>query len=161
MNRLTETAVIRHQPAIAIILSNATCDCAGNARSDTKKKLYSLDEYIRKVWAYTDGVTAFLEYRREKEEFEFLKKHNPHLVSRQGLCYGGSGGIRTHVPSRTTAFRVRLVATTSIRFHSSSIIKHFHGQSQEKPHRPLDLTFGQIDIMNNFLTNLTNYLKKN
>ena len=29
---------------------------------------------------------------------------------------GGSGGIRTHVPLRTTAFRVRLVMTTSIRF---------------------------------------------
>lgn len=27
---------------------------------------------------------------------------------------GGEGGIRTHVPLRTTAFRVRLVMTTSI-----------------------------------------------
>ena len=32
------------------------------------------------------------------------------------LLLGGSGGIRTHVPLRTTAFRVRLVMTTSIRF---------------------------------------------
>ena len=31
---------------------------------------------------------------------------------------GGSGGIRTHVPLRTTAFRVRLVMTTSIRFQA-------------------------------------------
>ncbi len=30
---------------------------------------------------------------------------------------GGSGGIRTHVPLRTTAFRVRLVMTTSILLH--------------------------------------------
>ena len=32
--------------------------------------------------------------------------------------FGGSGGIRTHVPSRTTAFRVQLVTTASIRFHA-------------------------------------------
>ena len=31
---------------------------------------------------------------------------------------GGEGGIRTHVPLRTTAFRVRLVATTSILLHA-------------------------------------------
>ena len=31
--------------------------------------------------------------------------------------YGGDGGIRTHVPLRTTAFRVRLVMTASIRLH--------------------------------------------
>ena len=29
--------------------------------------------------------------------------------------FGGDGGIRTHVPLRTTAFRVRLVMTASIR----------------------------------------------
>ena len=39
------------------------------------------------------------------------------IVSKTGRDGGGSGGIRTHVPSRTTAFRVRLVTTTSIRFH--------------------------------------------
>lgn len=33
------------------------------------------------------------------------------------IQFNGSGGIRTHVPRRTTAFRVRLVMTTSIRFH--------------------------------------------
>ena len=33
------------------------------------------------------------------------------------LFVGGDGGIRTHVPLRTTAFRVRLVMTTSIRLH--------------------------------------------
>ena len=31
--------------------------------------------------------------------------------------FGGQGGIRTHVPLRTTAFRVRLVTTTSIPVH--------------------------------------------
>ena len=35
---------------------------------------------------------------------------------------GGSGGIRTHVPLRTTAFRVRLVMTTSILLHDHSNI---------------------------------------
>ena len=39
------------------------------------------------------------------------------IVSNPSRDGGGSGGIRTHVPSRTTAFRVRLVTTTSIRFH--------------------------------------------
>ncbi len=38
------------------------------------------------------------------------------IVSNPSRDGGGSGGIRTHVPSRTTAFRVRLVTTTSIRF---------------------------------------------
>ena len=42
----------------------------------------------------------------------FVKK------SPQAICslrrHGGEGGIRTHVPFRTTAFRVRLVTTTSI-----------------------------------------------
>ena len=33
-----------------------------------------------------------------------------------GFFDGGECGIRTHVPLRTTAFRVRLVMTTSIRF---------------------------------------------
>ncbi len=30
---------------------------------------------------------------------------------------GGDGGIRTHVPFRTTRFRVELVMTASIRLH--------------------------------------------
>ena len=34
---------------------------------------------------------------------------------------GGEGGIRTHVPLRTTAFRVRLVMTTSILLHVGSV----------------------------------------
>ena len=33
-------------------------------------------------------------------------------------CFGGDGGIRTHVPLRTTRFRVELVMTTSIRLHN-------------------------------------------
>ena len=51
-----------------------------------------------------------------------LSGSNPFLCLRQNktapsalLCFGGDGGIRTHVPLRTTAFRVRLVMTTSIR----------------------------------------------
>lgn len=36
----------------------------------------------------------------------------------------GSGGIRTHVPLRTTAFRVQLVATSSIRFRIN-VLKYF------------------------------------
>ena len=40
------------------------------------------------------------------------------IVSKLRFLFGGSGGIRTHVPSRTTAFRVRLVTTTSIRFQT-------------------------------------------
>ena len=35
----------------------------------------------------------------------------------QAGLHGGRDGIRTHVPRRTTAFRVRLVMTTSILFH--------------------------------------------
>ena len=66
---------------------------------------------------------------------------------------------RTHL--WITRFRVEAVMTTSIRFHSLFIIKHFGAKSQENPPRPLDLTFGQFDFMNNSLTNLTNYLKKN
>lgn len=38
------------------------------------------------------------------------------------LFIDGSGGIRTHVPLRTTAFRVRLVMTTSIRFHVENML---------------------------------------
>ena len=37
------------------------------------------------------------------------------IVSKSRFFFGGDGGIRTHVPLRTTAFRVRLVMTTSIR----------------------------------------------
>ena len=54
---------------------------------------------------------------------------------------GGSGGIRTHVPFRTTAFRVRLVTTTSIRFHSPTIIKQPLRKSQAKSGTVRDLTF--------------------
>ena len=46
------------------------------------------------------------------------KKNPPAFVSKAGRLYGGEGGIRTHVPFRTTAFRVRLVATTSILLHA-------------------------------------------
>lgn len=44
-----------------------------------------------------------------------MRKPVNRMVS--GFLDDGSGGIRTHVPLRTTAFRVRLVMTTSIRFH--------------------------------------------
>ena len=38
------------------------------------------------------------------------------------LLLGGNDGIRTHVTLRSTAFRVRLVTTTSIRFHVYHIV---------------------------------------
>ncbi len=38
------------------------------------------------------------------------------IISFLSMNNGGSGGIRTHEPIRTTWFRVRLVMTTSIRF---------------------------------------------
>ncbi len=36
------------------------------------------------------------------------------IASELRCFFGGEGGIRTHVPRRATAFRVRLVMTTSI-----------------------------------------------
>jgi hypothetical protein len=36
------------------------------------------------------------------------------------MAAGGRGGIRTHVPLRTTAFREQLVTTTSILFRGDS-----------------------------------------
>ena len=45
------------------------------------------------------------------------------------LCYGGDGGIRTHVPLRTTAFRVRLVMTASIRLHIDNALQFYDLQS--------------------------------
>ena len=47
-----------------------------------------------------------------------MRKHKKTRVNLdlRGIVVGGSGGIRTHVPLRTTAFRVQLVTTTSIRF---------------------------------------------
>ena len=40
-------------------------------------------------------------------------------IPRRGfVVFGGDGGIRTHVPLRTTRFRVELVMTTSIRLHN-------------------------------------------
>ena len=50
------------------------------------------------------------------QHFHRAKRKNSDIVSISEFFGGGSGGIRTHVPSRTTAFRVRLVTTTSIRF---------------------------------------------
>ena len=43
-------------------------------------------------------------------------KENLRCANCSPQVFGGSGEIRTHVPLRTTAFRVRLVMTTSIRF---------------------------------------------
>ena len=56
------------------------------------------------------------EPRQNEQEVPFAKK-SPRTICRPQRR-GGSGGIRTHVPSRTTAFRVRLVTTTSIRFQN-------------------------------------------
>ena len=38
------------------------------------------------------------------------------------LVFGGDGGIRTHVPRKANAFRVRPVMTTSIRLHIFTLI---------------------------------------
>ena len=56
---------------------------------------------------------------------------------------------RTHL--WITRFRVEAVMTTSIRFHSLFIIKHFHGKSQGNPPRTLDLTFGNSYVFTHFL----------
>ena len=48
---------------------------------------------------------------RAKNDFQKIQK--PVTIAITGFI-GGEGGIRTHVPLRTTAFRVRLVMTTSI-----------------------------------------------
>ena len=84
--------------------------------------------YKRDFWAQTPcqsqsekkviSVTLFLS--NKKAAVSFCTKNSRLKLSYRGLLYeiyDGSGGIRTHVPLRTTAFRVRLVMTTSIRFH--------------------------------------------
>ena len=43
-----------------------------------------------------------------------IPSHQMKVGHKAPLSFGGEGGIRTHVPLRTTAFRVRLVMTTSI-----------------------------------------------
>ena len=41
----------------------------------------------------------------------------PRVSRGVGFLDGGDGGIRTHVPRKANAFRVRPVMTTSIRLH--------------------------------------------
>lgn len=53
---------------------------------------------------------------------EMLKETPFVLVDKRRFFYGGNDGIRTHVTLRSTAFRVRLVTTTSIRFHVYHIV---------------------------------------
>ena len=48
-------------------------------------------------------------------EREMDAKRHPFLI-------GGEDGIRTHGTLRYTAFRVRLVMTTSIRFHAQMLV---------------------------------------
>ena len=60
------------------------------------------------------SATAFAGF-----ESLFMSHQDKKQTPREGvICFsfGGRGGIRTLVPLRTTAFRVRLVATTSILF---------------------------------------------
>ena len=92
-----------HKSNAGPLLLGAFADWAGNRLS-----LYLME-------AGTDKGQDPLEIRafRQKESTATLI----HIVSKLRCFFGGSGGIRTHVPSRTTAFRVRLVTTTSIRFH--------------------------------------------
>ena len=76
----------------------------------------------------------------------FQKIQKPVTIAITGFV-GGEGGIRTHVPLRTTAFRVRLVMTTSILllvdFSPTVPASAFSGLSFSE-------TFGQ-----NFLAELT------
>lgn len=65
---------------------------------------------------YKNSKTCLSDIRRDVRRK--TKKPANSLVA--GFLHSGSGGIRTHVPLRTTAFRVRLVMTTSIRFHRNT-----------------------------------------
>ena len=56
------------------------------------------------------------------------------------LYSGGRGGIRTHVPLRTTAFRVQLVTTTSILFQVESEVGPIKQNPMPTPRA--DYTFG-------------------
>ena len=42
----------------------------------------------------------------------------PSILCCNQIYYGGEGGIRTHVPLRTTAFRVRRVTASSLLLHA-------------------------------------------
>ena len=44
-----------------------------------------------------------------------MQKNNAESLNRFQRLVGGDGGIRTHVPVKANAFRVRPVMTTSIR----------------------------------------------
>jgi hypothetical protein len=68
-------------------------------------------------------AAGFLFCRRAVPRYQVEKSIRKTRIEERApmRVYSGSGGIRTHVPLRTTAFRVRLVMTTSIRFHVVNI----------------------------------------
>ena len=53
-------------------------------------------------------------WKRQWNKAFWAKSKNANFVSKLAFLFGGSGGIRTHEPVRTTWFRVRPVMTTSI-----------------------------------------------
>ena len=65
--------------------------------------------------AQRQRVRSGEEEQRSERALTFLQTKKSEQAIRSLLRRsGGQGGIRTHVPLRTTAFRVRLVMTTSI-----------------------------------------------
>ena len=74
---------------------------------------------------------------------------------------GGDGGIRTHVPRRTTAFRVRLVMTTSIRLLSVNV-KYFNTFSrqwqQKNAATALRLLFQIVSFLQTALLQLSDHI---
>ncbi len=66
-------------------------------------------------------------------EFHLQKKKPP----QRWFSFGGDGGIRTHVPVKANAFRVRPVMTSSIRLHIYLIYKLLETENIRKRGAPL------------------------
>ncbi len=59
----------------------------------------------------------------------YIKKQEKHSPV---IDHGADGGIRTHVPFRTTRFRVELVMTTSIRLRTQLFYHILQNRENEK-----------------------------
>ena len=70
---------------------------------------------FQKSQKFCPSIQQFCPLKIEQNS-DFQKIQKPATIAITGFV-GGEGGIRTHVPLRTTAFRVRLVMTTSILLH--------------------------------------------
>ena len=69
------------------------------------------------------AVSALLSLRSAVADIPSEKSAcDSRFANRRADCFGGEGGIRTHGTLRYTAFRVRLVMTTSIRFHAQMLV---------------------------------------